>query len=317
MVELFKSSVAYKIVAGDKSKGFLSHAYMLVCDDPFALPTYLKVLAKTIACEQKFYCDECRYCRLIERGTHSDVSVYPKGDAKKIVVSDIDELISQTYIKPLEGDKRIFILNNAESMNQSAQNKLLKTLEEPPKGVYILLGVTNENAMLSTVKSRVKKLEISSFSDEQLFSAFSRKFTDYEKLQQAILLADGKAGFVENFYEQDEFSCTELVNEVLLNMQSSRDLVTYSSKISKDNVREFLLSLKRCMNSLIRAHSGESVDNGVIGELLDIYPIGCAVGVIQKINELERALYYNGNINMIADGILLSILEEKYKWKKL
>ena len=317
MIELFKNSVAYKIVSGDKKKGFLSHAYMLVCDDLIALPTFLKVIAKTIACESESYCGECRYCRLIEKGTHSDVTSYPKGDAKKIVVADIDELISQTYIKPLEGEKRIFILNYAESMNTASQNKLLKTLEEPPKGVYILLGVTNENAMLSTVKSRVKKLEISAFSEEQLFNAFKSVCPDENKLREAIALSDGRAGSVKEFYDQEEIGCSALVNDVLLNMQTSRDVLTYSAKLTKDNLRDFLLSLKKSMQQIIYAHTGKSTDNGVIGSLCGIYSVASALGIVAKINEAERALYFNGNLNMIADGILLSVLEEKYKWKKL
>lgn len=317
MVELFKSSIAYKIIAGDKKKGFLSHAYMLVCDDAVALPIYLKTVAKTIACESETYCGECRYCRLIEKGTHFDVTTYPKGDAKKILVADVDELVAQTYVKPIEGEKRIFILNNAESMNASSQNKLLKTLEEPPKGVYILLGVTNENAMLSTVKSRVKKLEIPPFSEEQLFNAFKNECVDETKLRKAVTLSDGKAGMVSLLYDQDEIGCDFLVNEVLINMKTSRDLLTYSSKLNKENLRDFLLSLKKTMQQIIYAQSGKTVDNDVIGALCDIYPIGAALGIINKINQSESALFYNGNVNMIADGILLSVLEEKYKWKKL
>lgn len=317
MVKLFESSVAYKILSGDKRKGFLSHAYMLVCDDTIALPIYLKVMAKTIACESETYCGECRYCRLIEKGTHTDVTTYPKGDAKKIVVADIDELISQTYIKPLEGEKRIFILNYAESMNSASQNKLLKTLEEPPKGVHILLGVTNENAMLSTVKSRVKKLEISAFSEEQLFTAFKTQCNDYKKLREAIALSDGRAGSVMDFYNQDSNISTSLVNDLLLNMLASKDLLGYSSKLTKDNIRDFLLSLKKTMQQIIFYHSGKSVDNDVIDKLCDIYSVAFAIGMVEKINQAERALYFNGNLNMIADGILVSVLEEKYKWKKL
>ena len=70
---------------------------------------------------------------------------------------DIDELIAQTYIKPIESEKRVFALVNTASMNGPAQNKLLKTLEEPPKNVFILMGIENESAILPTVKSRIKK----------------------------------------------------------------------------------------------------------------------------------------------------------------
>jgi DNA polymerase-3 subunit delta' len=70
---------------------------------------------------------------------------------------EVNELIEESYLKPIEGDKKIFIVNRAESINHVAQNKLLKTLEEPPKGVHIIMGATNEHALLPTIKSRVKK----------------------------------------------------------------------------------------------------------------------------------------------------------------
>lgn len=318
MVELFKNTVAYKILSGDKAKGFLSHAYLLLCDDDLALYSYLKAMAKTIACEcdEREYCGECRYCKLIEKDTHFDVTVYPSGDTKKILVADIDELISQTYIKPLEGDKRIFILNNAESMNASAQNKLLKTLEEPPKGVYILLGATNENALLATIKSRVKKIEVPSFSDEQLYNAFSAQCEDKEKLKVAIDLADGKAGYVLEYYQSEGNDCTLLVNDVLTKMVSSREMPQYSNRITKDNIRDFLLTLKKVMREVIIVHTkgqGKETER----ELANIYPLAAAIGIVEKINRAQYALHYNGNVNMIADGVLFTVLEEKIKWKKL
>ena len=318
MVNLFKSTVAYKILSGDKKKGFLSHAYLLLCDDDKALLTYLKVMAKTIACQslENGYCDKCRYCRLIEKNAHFDVTFYPKGDAKKILTADIDDLISQTYVKPMEGEKRIFVLNNAESMNASAQNKLLKTLEEPPKGVHIILGATNENALLATIKSRVKKIEVPSFSEDQLFNAFKNEYEDEKRLQTAIDLCDGKAGYVKEYYEQDGGGCTALVHEVLTKMATSREMPVYSNKITKDNIRDFLLTLKKVMTQIIKVHSlgGKSEAEK---QLTEIYPVASAIGIIEKINKAQYALHFNGNVNMIADGILFSVLEEKIKWKKL
>ncbi len=84
MVELFKKTVAYKIILGDKTRGQLSHAYALVCEDCFTLNAFIKIVAKMLLCDSADYCDQCRSCRLIEKGTHSDVTFYPKTAGGKI-----------------------------------------------------------------------------------------------------------------------------------------------------------------------------------------------------------------------------------------
>ena len=318
MVDLFKSTVAYRIISGDKKKGTLSHAYALVMDDSFALEIFLKTTAKLLMCKSEEFCDNCRSCGLIERGTHSDVTFYPREKNGKILVSDVDELVSQTYIKPIEGDKRIFVLSKTADMNASAQNKLLKTLEEPPDNVYILLGVENENALLPTIKSRVKMLKIPAFSDEQLMEGLKNTCSDKEKLERAISFADGRAGKAVLYYNDDNNGETEeLVLDVLENMKTSRDVLKYSVKIDKSNIKEFLICLKKTMFAIMRVDVGTDKPDKTLKELSKIYKTACCVAVIGKINKLESALFFNGNVTMIVENMLLCILEEKYRWQKL
>ena len=204
MLELFKNTVAYKIILGDKSRGELSHAYAICHEDQETTKTFIKILSKILLCDDETFCNECRACRLIEKGTHSDVTFYPKTENGKILSGDIDELIAQTYVKPIESEKRVFALTNTSSMNGAAQNKLLKTLEEPPKNVFIILGVENENALLPTVKSRVKKLEIPPFSESELLNGLKNLCPDQERLERAISFADGKASKVIEYFNEEE-----------------------------------------------------------------------------------------------------------------
>ena len=318
MVELFKRTVAYKIIASDKASNQLSHAYAFICEDGAILPSFIKTVAKLLLCESAEFCDNCRFCRLIDKGTHSDVTFYPKTVGGKILTGDIDELIAQTYIKPIESEKRIFALTSTAGMNASAQNKLLKTLEEPPKNVFILIGIENENAILPTVKSRVKKLEIPPFSSKDLKECLIDICPDENRLNRAISFADGKAGNVIEYYNEEKGKQSEeLVLTLLKEMKSSREVSSFACKIDKDNIKEFLVCLKSVMNQIARYHiSGES-DDLKIKELASVYKCATALAVIERVNGAERALYFNGNVNMITDSILLSILEEKYRWQKL
>ena len=163
---LIKNTKAYKIFSGDKKNNTLSHATLIVCDDSELLESYLKVFSKVLMCNSTEFCDNCRVCRLIDSKQFEDVKFYPEDG--KIKTKDIDDLVERTYLKPLESDKKLFVLVNAQDMNAQAQNKLLKTLEEPPKNTYILLGATSTYTLLPTIISRVKRLDILPFTDEEV-----------------------------------------------------------------------------------------------------------------------------------------------------
>lgn len=161
MEKLLKQTTAYKIFSADKACGGLSHAYLISTRDGAKLRDYVKVFVKTALCSAPTYCDDCRTCRLIDKEEYADAAFYPKNlsgkIADKILTADVDEIIASTYLKPLEAPLRVFALCGADTMPAAAQNKLLKTLEEPPENTLILLGALSEYPLLSTVKSRVKK----------------------------------------------------------------------------------------------------------------------------------------------------------------
>lgn len=321
---LIKSTPAFKIIAGDKKAGRLSHAYEIVCKDDVCLPDYTKAFCKLALCPSETFCSDCRTCRLIEKNSYADASFYPKSGASKIVVADIDDLVGQTYIKPLESDKRVFVLNYAETMTAAAQNKLLKTLEEPPEGVIIILGVSNEYSLLSTVKSRVKRLDIPLFSDDELFNAYRgyNGISDAE-LKNAVSAAGGKEGtLLKSLLGEQKFD-DSLAKDFLKNMKTTRSMLEYSAKIDKDNLKNFLFTLKKLLletleyKAIKKSGAGDNDFSAFIAGIAPEYPEGCIIKTIEKINEAERALFFNGNATMVTDGVLLTLLEEKYKWQKL
>ena len=325
ITDLIKTTAAYKIFTGDKKAGRLAHAYAVITKDEAALPEYTAAFAKTLFCKQSpAFCGECRTCRLIEKNVCVDVTVYPKKGAKKIVAADIDELVAQTYVKPLENDERLFILNYAETMTPAAQNKLLKTLEEPPQGVFILLGVSNEYSLLSTVKSRVRRLEIPDFSDAELISALKGKGYSESDVKRAVSLADGKEGEALRLVQSPDSGENELAYSVLIKMTSTRNMLDWTAKIDKDNIRGFLLALKKLLSESLEYSIKRPLDDydrtafsREAKDVAAVYPAACIIKTIEKINYTERALAFNGNVTMLADDLLLTLLEEKYRSQKL
>lgn len=307
--KLIKNSNAYKIVSGDKRRGELSHAYLIVCPDSLMLKDYLKLFASLIMCENGTACGECRPCRLIDREAYADCDFYPK-EGDKIKTADIDDLVSKTIIRPIESDIRMFVLVGAENMTAEAQNKILKTLEEPPRNVCILIGATTDNALLPTVKSRVKRLDVPPFSDGEIKRALGDEYPDKAKLESAIALGGGKIGSVIKAYTDGNAEKMQaFCREVLFSMRSSKDVAKYSSKINKDNIKDFISILKSEVANLLVKDNRKAEDYG--------YVTGALIAISDMLSEKERALYYNANAVMVADSVLLAILGEKYKWQKL
>lgn len=306
---VIRNTNAYKIIYGEKKRGELSHAYLIVCPDGVMLKTYMKLFASLIMCENDGACGECRPCRLIDKEAYADCDFYPK-DGDKIKTADIDDLVSKTIIRPIESDIRMFVLVGAENMTAEAQNKILKTLEEPPRNVCILIGATTDNALLPTVKSRVKRLDVPPFSDGEIRRALGDEYPDKAKLESAIALGGGKIGSVIKAYTDGNAEKMQaFCREVLFSMRSSKDVAKYSSKINKDNIKDFISILKSEVANLLVKDNRKAEDYG--------YVTGALIAISDMLSEKERALYYNANAVMVADSVLLAILGEKYKWQKL
>jgi len=113
-------------------------------------------------------CRVCRACRMVEHGNHPDLHwLKPEGPGGQIVIGGSDaryrgvrDLIADLALLPVEGGARVAIVERADRMNEDAQSALLKTLEEPPAGVTIVLCANDEEQLLPTVRSRCARVRL-------------------------------------------------------------------------------------------------------------------------------------------------------------
>lgn len=320
---LIKTTNAYKIIKGDKQANRLSHAYLIVSQDGDMLKDYIKVFAKLICCDYVEPCNNCRKCSLIDSEMHPDIMFYPK-EQGAISVEDVNALIEESYLKPIESDKKLFVIVGAENMNLSSQNKLLKTLEEPPKNVHILMGATSEFALLSTIKSRVKKLEIPAFDNKVLIDTLKDECDDYDKLCQAVSSGDGTVGKALALYGDSSLSTTtELAIDMLVNMNSSSEILEYSNKIlqTKIDLNQFLSVLELMLRDMLLVSQGKgdiAFNKGAISKLSKAqkFTTGAIIHALESITEAQKRKKFNMNATMLVEWLLFQILEGKYKWQK-
>lgn len=318
LTRLITNTFPYKAIQKDLESDKLSHAYLILTEDQKNLKETLKIFAKLIMGKSE------RDINLIDGGTHPDVIVFPK-NGETVLTDDVNTLIEQSYIKPIEGDKKLFVICGADSMSAICQNKLLKTLEEPPKNVCILLGAVSEYPLLSTVKSRIKKYTIPTFKREELYNVLKDEYKDEEKLSLAISSCDGILGKAESLYLDENLSnCYNLVIDTLKNMKSSKDVLEYSVKISsqKSDFNEFLSVLDITLRDMLVGLSGKEdlVFNKRAFERLkgeQGYNSGAVIYILEKITEANKRIKFNGNVNTVLEWLLFAILEGKYKWQKL
>ncbi|MGN0171017.1 MAG: DNA polymerase III subunit delta' [Lachnospiraceae bacterium] len=149
--------------------GKVSHAYIINGEDGAGKKTLADAFAMTLQCEKgtKDACLECHSCKQAMTRNQPDI-IYLKPEKENLIsVSDIRQQINaDVSIKPYSSRYKIYIINHAERMNEAAQNAILKTIEEPPEYVIILLLTTNAQMLLPTIRSRCITIEVRPVADE-------------------------------------------------------------------------------------------------------------------------------------------------------
>lgn len=151
--------------------GRLHHAYLFVGATGVGKKTIGLSLAKAIHCSVASgdFCGECTDCARIQDGNHPDVRfIEPLAGKKEISIQQIRELEKELNLRSFSGNKKIVILDPATLMNLSAQNSLLKTLEEPPKDSLLILIAPNLGGLLPTLRSRCLRVSFVPLTRDQV-----------------------------------------------------------------------------------------------------------------------------------------------------
>lgn len=150
------------IVGQDKVVSFLRrssfegttvHAYLFVGPPGSGKREAAIALACALICDDDG-CGTCSACQRIRRGAHPDVRFVEPQGAATYMVEQARELIRDIGLSPVEADRKVFILERADAFNPAAANALLKSIEEPPDDVVIVLLATTYDAVPDTIASR-------------------------------------------------------------------------------------------------------------------------------------------------------------------
>lgn len=192
-------------IAADK----LSHCYLIAGPQGSGKHTLARFLAAAMECTAepgRRPCGACAQCRKAAAGTHPDVITVDDETRKTVGVERIRQARKDVYIRPNEGRRKIYVFPRAADMNPSAQNALLKVIEEPPAYAAFLLLADSAERLLPTIRSRAVRLQLAPLPEAVCLQALRRR--NPEQSEQAVLEAcrrsEGFLGRAETLLQQGQ-----------------------------------------------------------------------------------------------------------------
>lgn len=237
------------------------HALILEGEDGLGKKTLARLLAAALVCRgENKPCMSCTQCHKAINNIHPDIIEYTAtGGKDSFKVDTVREVIMDSYMSPNEADYKVFILGNAHKMNSSAQNALLKILEEPPEYVIFILTVQSKSMMLPTVLSRSVVVSLESV-DINEGAAYIVKHNDGVEIQSATEALETFNGNIGKALESitqgraEELSrlCRELCEALVSDneyelltackaFQNDRQLIALASDFLKNIFRDALV----------------------------------------------------------------------------
>ncbi len=234
--------------------------------------------------ENAGYCRQCNDCQMLEKGSHPDLYWLGTGGGSSVIkIEDIRLLKERVNVKPFQAPKKVFIIQDAERLNSAAANALLKTLEEPPAGVVLILITQSVSQLLPTVVSRCQRIR---FSQDA-----SGSYADFEERDQLI------AGF----FEKDD-------------QEVQKKLYDDINSIERNQVGDLLQELVCVFRDMLMIKLGAEAVNfmsGQSGQTLRYWSENFSATDIQMlIDEVLRTKYYikgNANTKLSIDLLIKTI----------
>ena len=221
----------------------LSHAYILAGPPGSGRHTLARLLAGAMVCAAgpgKRPCRRCGPCKKVFSAIHPDVNtIAGAGEGKPVNVEQIRALRTDAHIRPNEGERKIYLLEEADRMNASAQNAMLKLLEEGPKYAAFLLLAENTGGLLQTVRSRCEELALSPVPLNECRAWLTNRFPDKspQDIDRAALDCQGILGRAVELLEgggEHSAARTALARNLAQAMEQGSELELFEAAMALD-----------------------------------------------------------------------------------
>lgn len=285
----------------------LKHAYLVLGPEGSGKSAFVKTAAAAINCTgNQSPCGSCPACIQTYSGSLADLHWYTP--SKKVIpVDDMRSLINELANRPNSAQYKVCVIEHADLMNDSSQNCLLKTLEEPLGNTVFFLLAESGDGLLPTIRSRCTPIEMSAVGDAELAAYLTKKYPHADKadIHSAVTIADGVPGVAERLLTDEGYKKLYRDAEQFLLLASGPDTDGKAARLTeafsfieehKSNAPELL---EMCRLHL-RTKLISSLDS-------DTRRTGYIVNAMDKLSEAISALNRNANFSLTADHLLITI----------
>ena len=317
------------------SLGRVAHAVLFVGPEGSGKRTLASIYARALLCSSTDKpCNTCSQCRKALSGNHADLHVIkpveegrekdkselslqpgaPRLKAKALGVEEARGIQRLIDVRPYEGGRAVVVIDSAQELTTAAQNALLKTLEEPPEHVVIILLAESLSPLLPTVLSRCAVYHLARLTAEQVMDVLkSRGLSGDARAQNAAAMCDGRPGYALALLQDDAFwllrekalaALAQLVKsrrlaEAMRFMQDSRSKAPDVLDIWEWAVRDTLVANSGAKAALI---GGSSPIESLMGlETQDLEKM------LTALSDTRRALDSNGIYTVTMDNLLIEL----------
>ena len=315
---------AVDLLRGHLVNGKLRHAYLFTGPQGVGRRTLALRLAQALNCEQPpapgEFCGECRACRLIARMEHPDLSIVQSEAAgKTLKVEQIRELQRTLSLAPYEARYKIALLLRFEEANPSAANALLKTLEEPPPQVVMLMTASDGEALLPTILSRCEVIRLRPLPLETVSEGLQTRWgLPAPEAELLAHLSGGRPGYALNLHRNPaalEQRQTWLDDHRRLLSASRVERFAYAEPLAKDRtaLRAALQTWLTLWRDVMLRAAGSSAPLTNLDRAEEIQFLADKVDLAtaqSMVTRLEKAIEQNDryiNARLLTEVLLLDL----------
>lgn len=286
-------------------RGRMAHFYLLSGPEGSGKHTLSDLLAAAMLCTgQEKPCFRCEACRKVMAHTHPDYVIVDDPEKKTVPVELIRQARADMYVRPNEGERKIYCFPRGQDMGIPGQNALLKVLEEPPAyGVFLIL-TDNPEKLLPTVRSRCVELPLRALSPEQLTKHLKERYpqADDQTIAGAVARSGGYLG--QALSAMEEGSTLSPQSQAFLESFAASDalgllrVLVPMERWKRDQLIPELNQWIRMLHGALLSRSGIAA---LSGQEQQLGVVRSAAQLTHTIEVLEKAVQYaQGNVSVAA-----------------
>ena len=303
----------------------VSHAYIINGERGSGKKLLAKLFAMTLQCEEhgKDPCNLCHSCVQAQSNNHPDIIWVNHASPNLIKVQEVREQVVETVeIRPYQSPYKVYIIPQADLMNEQAQNAILKSIEEPPEYVVFLLLTDNAEKLLPTIRSRCIMLKLRNIKDELIRKYLAEKLgADEQMAAICAAYAQGNLGKAIALASSDHFNAIR--DEVLHLMNYIHDMkvaeiveAVKRSAVYKVEVEDYLDLITVWYRDVLLYKATKDIDKLVFSDQISAVKEQAKQSsyeglelILESIEKAKARLKANVNFELTMELLFLTIKE--------